>query len=91
MTVSYQPKPCLFWADALSLTDAALFNPSVVRGYRQVTDVYLLGLAHARGGRLATFDRSIALASVSGAAAEALEVIGPAMDEGPHLVSAGRH
>ena len=80
-----------FWADALSLTDAALFKPSVVRGYRQVTDVYLLGLAHARGGRLATFDRSIALASVSGAAAEALEVIGPAMDEGPHLVSAGRH
>ena len=30
---------------------------SFVRGHRQLTDVYLLGLPHKTGGRLATFDR----------------------------------
>ena len=76
-----------FWADAVSLTDTTLFKPSLVRGYRQLTDIYLLGLAHSRSGRLATFDRSIALASVSSAALEALEVIGPASDERTDLAS----
>jgi uncharacterized protein len=33
-----------FWRDALSLTDET-FNGSYVRSHRQLTDVYLLGLA----------------------------------------------
>jgi len=39
--------------------------------------VYLLGLAHTRRGRLVTFDRTIPLRAVRGAAAAALEVVGP--------------
>jgi predicted nucleic acid-binding protein len=37
-------------------------------GHRQITDIYLLGLAIRHGGRLATFDRSIPLKAVVGAA-----------------------
>jgi toxin-antitoxin system PIN domain toxin len=64
-----------FWTDLVSLSDAALFEPARVRGHRQITDVYLLGLAHVNGGRLATFDRAIPLAAVIGATPDTLEVI----------------
>ena len=70
-----------FWTDVVSLTDSTLFTPSFVRGYRQLTDVYLLGLAHKKGGRLATFDRSIPLAAVTGAGRNTLEIIGPAGED----------
>jgi hypothetical protein len=70
-----------FWADPVSLRDAALFNLSVARGHRQVTDIYLLALARRQGGRLATFDRTIPLAAVKGAGDDTLAVIGPAPDE----------
>ncbi len=70
-----------FWTDILSLTDSTLFKPSFVRGHRQLTDVYLLGLAQKKGGRLATFDRSIPLAAVTGAGRDALEIIGPAGED----------
>lgn len=69
-----------FWSDSLSLTDTAIFKPSFVRGYRQLTDVYLLGLALKKSGCLATFDRSIPLGAVNGAARETIAVIGPADD-----------
>jgi hypothetical protein len=36
-------------------------------GQRKLTDVYLLGLAVRRQGRLATFDRSIPTNAVAGA------------------------
>jgi hypothetical protein len=66
-----------FWLEALSLTDEAAFNPAMLGGSRQVTDVYLLGLAQQRGGVLATFDRSIPLQAVVGARPGLLQVIGP--------------
>jgi len=66
-----------FWADAVSLRDDQLFDLSVVRGYRQVTDVYLLGLATRMGGKLATFDRTIPAGAVKGAGAETRLVIAP--------------
>jgi len=66
-----------FWADTLSLTDAKVFDLSFARGHRQLTDVYLLGLAHRRKGRLATFDRSIPVKAVVGARPDLLQVIGP--------------
>jgi len=40
-----------------------------------LTDVYLLGLAKHKQGRLATFDRHILLAAVSGAGTQHLEVV----------------
>jgi hypothetical protein len=50
----------------------------LIRGHRQLTDVYLLGLAVRMGGRLATFDRTIPLAAVVGATPERLAVVAPA-------------
>ena len=70
-----------FWADEVSLRDTELFNLAVARGHRQVTDVFLLGLARRMGGRLATFDRTIPLGAVRGARADNLAVIGPLADE----------
>lgn len=68
----------VFWRDSVSLSDQAVFDGSMLAGHRQLTDVYLLGLAHAHGGRLATFDRSIPLRAVKGATARDLAVIAPA-------------
>jgi toxin-antitoxin system PIN domain toxin len=67
----------LFWPDALSLRDAAVFDPSFVGSHRHVADVYLLGLATTRGGQLATFDRGIPLKAVIGAKPGNLAVIAP--------------
>jgi uncharacterized protein len=63
----------VFWPDDLSLCDSTVFSLTVA--HRQLTDVYLLGLATTHGGRLATFDRSIPLKGVRGARADDLIVI----------------
>lgn len=68
----------VFWPDALSLCDASLFNQSYIVGHRQLTDVYLLGLAVKMGGRLATCDRSIPLGSVLGATTHNIAVLAEA-------------
>jgi toxin-antitoxin system PIN domain toxin len=68
----------VFWAGDVSLRDDTLFDPSVVVSYRQVTDVYLLGLAVRHRGLLATFDAGIPLKAVRGATSRALAVIAPA-------------
>jgi predicted nucleic acid-binding protein len=65
-----------FWPDSLSLSDT-LFDLSHASGHRQLTDIYLLGLAVKRHGRLATFDRTIPLAAVAGASRQSLAVITP--------------
>jgi toxin-antitoxin system PIN domain toxin len=65
-----------FWADDISLRDERLFDPSFLTG-RQLTDIYLLGLARKHRGRLATFDRTIPLKAVVGARRELLEVVAP--------------
>lgn len=67
-----------FWDDGVSLRDERLFDSSVLAGHRQVTDVYLLGLAVSRRGCLATFDRGIRLSAVRGARPANLAVIAPA-------------
>jgi hypothetical protein len=66
------------WADDVSLIDAKLFVPKFIRGHAQVTDVFLLGLAQHHRGCLATFDRTIPIVAVKGAALDALRVIAPA-------------
>jgi hypothetical protein len=67
-----------FWTDAVSLRDERVFNLNFVAGPRQLTDVYLLGLAKKMRGRLATFDRTIPLKAVRGADAGTLHIIAPA-------------
>ena len=68
----------VFWPDAVSLRNARLFDTSVIVSHRQLTDVYLLGLAHKMGGTLATFDAHIPLRAVRGATSRSLSVIAPA-------------
>jgi toxin-antitoxin system PIN domain toxin len=63
-----------FWRDAISLQDD-LFDLARA-GSRQLTDVYLLGLAVNRKGRLATFDRSLPLGAVRGATRDHVAVVG---------------
>lgn len=66
-----------FWDGAISLRDRAVFDLSCVGSHRQLTDVYLLGLAKRWRGCLATFDRTIPLKAVVGATAGLLQVIEP--------------
>ena len=64
-----------FWSCEISVLDSDRIERSRVHGARQVTDVYLLALAVARGGRFVTFDRSIPLEAVAGAGPEHLVVL----------------
>ena len=63
-----------FWPEDVSLVDLVL--PGATLSHGQVTDVYLLGLAARKGGKLATLDRRIPTRVVPGGA-EALEVVEP--------------
>ena len=64
-----------FWPDNLSLLDSEVFESSRIHGSAQLTDIYLLALAVAHDGRLATFDRNIPLSVVSRAGRPNLCVI----------------
>jgi len=64
-----------WWEASISLADAALFQLTSIRGHRQVTDVYLAGLAHSRGGKLVTFDRAVLWSAVAGAKPSLVEVL----------------
>lgn len=67
-----------FWPDEVSVTDEARFSAGRLTGHQQVTDAYLLSLARARGGRLATLDRALsalAASSTVGDSGDAVVVI----------------
>lgn len=64
-----------FWPDNISIADAGVFDHSRILGPKQITDVYLLGLATRHGGRLVTFDRGLPLKAVRGAEARQLVVL----------------
>jgi toxin-antitoxin system PIN domain toxin len=64
-----------FWPDDLSLRSSSLLDALELRRSEQVTDVYLLALAAAHGGVLATFDGRLKAAAVRGGS-ERLVVIG---------------
>ena len=66
----------VFWPDEVSLREPHVLRECAAVPHSALTDVYLLALATARGGRLATFDRRIPLGAVAGAAKGNLEVIG---------------
>ncbi len=56
-----------FWPDDISMLDTSQFHHPHIHGSRQITDLYLLGLAVRHGGRLVTFDLRIPLSAVTGA------------------------
>jgi len=64
-----------FWPDNLSLRDSNVFVAERMHSSRQLTDIYLLGLAVAHSGRLATFDQGVPLSVVSSAKTANLQVL----------------
>ncbi|WP_324764964.1 TA system VapC family ribonuclease toxin (plasmid) [Sinorhizobium meliloti] len=54
-----------FWPDDVSLVGSGDIAPTKILTSGQVTDTYLLALAKARGGQLATFDRKLSAAAVT--------------------------
>jgi uncharacterized protein len=66
----------VFWPDSLSILETGRLRWDRVLSSRQITDIYLLALAVARGGRLVTLDRGIAPGAVPGAGAKNLVMLG---------------
>jgi uncharacterized protein len=64
-----------FWPDDVSLLDTTTFDHSKVHGPRQLTDLYLLGLAVKHQGRFVTLDGAIALSTVKNASKKNLVVL----------------
>jgi len=58
----------VFWPDDLSLARHSALRSERLLSSSQVTDTYLLALAHAKGGLLATFDRKLVTSAVTGGA-----------------------
>lgn len=65
----------VFWADDISLFDSGKIDVGRLLNSRQVTDSYLLALACAHDGQLATFDRHLITVGVRGG------------NQGLHLIS----
>ena len=65
----------IFWQDSISLRDGALFRHDRIGHAANVTDSYLLALAAANAGALATLDRRLSPLAVHGGRA-ALRIIG---------------
>ena len=57
-----------FWPDDISLLDARWIDATRLLSAAQVTDSYLLALACAHGGQLASFDRRLVTDAVRGGA-----------------------
>lgn len=65
----------VFWPDSLSLCNPGPINWARVLGHNQITDVYLLALAVANQGCLATLDHRVALSAAGGAAKTNLHLL----------------
>ncbi len=63
-----------FWPDQISLADEQVVDASRLSSHAQVTDTYLLALAKASGGKLATMDRRLVTDAVPGGT-KALELV----------------
>jgi hypothetical protein len=53
-----------FWPDKISVADDSHLRIALLSNHAQVTDSYLLALARAHGGRLASMDRKLAVEAV---------------------------
>ena len=49
-----------FWPDSISLVDSSFADAALLSSHTRVTDSYLLALARANQGRLATLDSKLA-------------------------------
>ena len=65
----------VFWPDDISLLDTKILDASRLLSSAQVTDSYLLVLAIAHDGKLATFDRRLVVDAVRGGK-KGLQLIG---------------
>ena len=65
----------VFWEDSFSLLDGAIIDAEYLLSSGQITDSYLLALAVANNGQLATFDRRLITTAVRGGA-QCLHLIG---------------
>jgi toxin-antitoxin system PIN domain toxin len=63
-----------FWPDKISIADAAHVHAALLGSHARVTDTYLLALARAHGGRLASMDQRLLADAVPDGGA-ALELI----------------
>jgi len=54
------------WPDDISLLSSTTFDHARLLSSAQVSDTYLLGLAKAHGGKLATFDKRLVTDAVRG-------------------------
>ncbi|MDP9634684.1 UNVERIFIED_ORG: toxin-antitoxin system PIN domain toxin [Ensifer adhaerens] len=54
-----------FWPDDVSLVGSDAIAPAKILTSGQITDTYLLALAMAHDGQLATFDRKLTVAAVT--------------------------
>ncbi len=64
----------VFWPDDISILDRRQLDPTRLLTSQQVADTYLLALAHAHAGQLATLDRRLITNAVK-AGIQALHVI----------------
>jgi hypothetical protein len=63
-----------FWSEDVTIRD--LIEADTIITHAQVTDVFLLGLAVGKGGKLATLDQHLPAQAIPGGR-EALELIVP--------------
>lgn len=56
----------MFWPDSISFADSTVVDAALLSSHSRVTDSYLLGLAEANKGQLATLDRKLATQAVHG-------------------------
>lgn len=59
-----------FWPDDIGILDSSRFHHPHIHSTRQITDLYLLGMAVKHGGRLVSFDLRIPVSAVKGALAK---------------------
>ena len=57
----------VFWPDEISLLEPGTVDPSRLGGHRMITDAYLVALAVANAGKVASFDRALPTGAVPGA------------------------
>lgn len=67
----------VFWRDDLNLCEQESLPTALMGGHRQLTDAYLVALAHQRRGKLATLDQRIPKALKSSRFAETVALISP--------------
>jgi uncharacterized protein len=67
---SLQHRAHRFWADDIGIAEAVVSTGGRLLGHQQVTDIYLLGLAIHKKGRLATMDVGLAAMLPKRSAAE---------------------